>query len=60
MKLKIKVKVLTGGCMPSVIEKGDWIDLSLAKDVVLSAPQSGVLREKKNEQIGRASCRERV
>ena len=49
MKLKIKIKVLTGGYMPSVIEKGDWIDLICAEDVILKAPQSGVLREKKNE-----------
>ena len=50
--MKIKVKLLgknTYCTLPKIIEKGDWIDLSLAKDVVLSAPQSGVLREKKNE-----------
>ena len=33
MKLKIKVKVLTEGCMPTIIEKGDWIDLKSAKDM---------------------------
>ena len=47
MKLKIKVKTLIEGCMPSVIDKGDWIDLICAEDVILKAPQSGVLREKK-------------
>ena len=50
--MKIKVKLLGESIyctLPKIIEKGDWIDLSLAKDVVLSAPQSGVLREKKNE-----------
>lgn len=46
MKTKIKVKVLTEGCMPAIIEKGDWIDLRAAKDVYLKAPQSGVLKEK--------------
>ena len=49
MKLKIKVKVLTEGCMPSVIDKGDWIDLICAEDVELKAPQSGTLREQTNE-----------
>lgn len=33
MKLKIKVKEITKGCMPVVIEQGDWIDLKLAEDV---------------------------
>ena len=48
--MKIKVKLLgKNTTMPKIIDKGDWIDLSLAEDVVLSAPQSGVLREKKNE-----------
>ena len=33
MKLKIKVKEITKGCMPVIIEQGDWIDLRLAEDV---------------------------
>ena len=33
MKLKIKVMEITKGCMPVVIEQGDWIDLKLAEDV---------------------------
>lgn len=33
MKLKIKVKEITKGCMPVVIEQGDWVDLKLAEDV---------------------------
>ena len=33
MKLKIKVKEITEGCMPEIIEQGDWIDLKLAEDV---------------------------
>ena len=49
MKMKIKVKVLTNGCMPSIIDKGDWIDLICAEDVELKAPQSGVLKEHTNE-----------
>lgn len=46
MKLKIKVKVLTEGCMPQIIEKGDWIDLKAAEDVQLKAPQAGTLKRK--------------
>lgn len=33
MKLKIKVKEITEGCMPEIIKQGDWIDLKLAEDV---------------------------
>lgn len=46
MKLKIKVKVLTKGCMPVINENGDWIDLRAAEDIVLKAPQAGVLKRK--------------
>ena len=31
--MKIKVKVLTDGCMPVINKKGDWIDLRAAEDV---------------------------
>ena len=33
MKLKIKVKVLTEGCMPVINENGDWVDLKSAVDI---------------------------
>ena len=46
MKLKIKVKVLTEGCMPSVMDNGDWIDLRSAVNMTIPAPQSGVLKRK--------------
>ena len=46
MKLKIKVKVLTEGCMPEINEKGDWIDLKAAKDMEFNAAQSGTLKRK--------------
>lgn len=46
MKLKIKVKVLTPGCMPEINEKGDWIDLHVAKDIYLPAPIANTLRRK--------------
>lgn len=41
MKLKIKVKVLTEGCMPQISESGDWIDLKAAQDVEIRASQAG-------------------
>lgn len=50
MKLKIKVKVLTEGCMPQVIEKGDLIDLRSAEDYVFKAPQAGVQYQKDNKK----------
>lgn len=46
MRLKIKVKVLTGGCMPSISEKGDWIDLKSAVGITIPAPQADVLKRK--------------
>ena len=42
MKLKIKVKELTPGCMPVITEKGDWIDLKASKDMFIKASQAGV------------------
>lgn len=45
MKLKIKVKVLTEGCMPEINPKGDWIDLRSAVDMEILAPQSGTLKK---------------
>lgn len=50
MKLKIKVKVLTEGCMPEINEKGDWIDLKSAIDIHIPAPQAGVQYQKNNEK----------
>lgn len=44
MKLKIKVKVLTEGCMPEINPVGDWIDLRSAVDMEIPAPQSGTLK----------------
>lgn len=48
MKLKIKVKVLTKGCLPTISEKGDWIDLYAAKTVEIKAAQSGILYQENN------------
>lgn len=48
MKLKIKVKELTEGCMPCITDRGDWIDLMAAKDVEINAAQAGVQYQKDN------------
>lgn len=42
MKIKIKVKVLTEGCMPELNSKGDWIDLRSSEDLNITAPQAGI------------------
>ena len=46
--MKIKVRELVEGCMPRIIQKGDWIDLKAAVTVNLQAPQSGVLKKSKD------------
>ena len=46
MKLKIKVKVLTDGCLPTVNPSGDWIDLISAETINIIPTSSGVLKEK--------------
>ena len=46
MKLKIKVKVLTKGCMPVVIDKGALIDLRAAENYKFHAPQAGIQYQK--------------
>ena len=56
MKLKIKIKVLANGCMPKIIEKGDWIDLKLAETIHLMPSQAGTLK-KKQEQLQTLSYR---
>ena len=50
MKLKVKVKVLTEGCMPEISDSGDWIDLRAAKDIEINAAQSGVQYQRNNEK----------
>ena len=50
MKLKIKVKVLTEGCMPTITENGDWVDLRAAQDVEIKAAQAGVQYQENNEK----------
>ena len=46
MKLKIKVKVLTKGCMPVINDNGDWIDLKSAINITLPAPQADTLKRR--------------
>ena len=56
MKLKIKVFEITEGCMPEIIEKGEWVDLKLAETTHLMPPQAGTLK-KKQEQLQTLSYR---
>lgn len=56
--MKIKVKVLMPGCMPSMIKKGDWVDLICADDVLLKAPQSGVLKDYIDAYGNTSKCRD--
>ena len=52
MKLKIKIKRFKDENgnplvnLPSVIRKGDWVDLYTYEEVVLNAPQAGTLKGK--------------
>ena len=50
MRLKIKVKVLTEGCMPAISDNGDWIDLKAAQDIEIRAAQAGVQYQEENEK----------
>lgn len=38
--MKIKVKVLTDGCMPVISQNGDWIDLRAAKNMSFSLKEA--------------------
>ena len=44
--MEIKVYQKEWGCLPEIIDKGDWVDLKLAEDVKLKGPYSKVLRRK--------------
>ena len=56
MKLKIKVFEITEGCMPEIIEQGEWVDLKLDETTHLMPPQAGTLK-KKQEQLQTLSYR---
>lgn len=46
MKLKIKIKRLDKTVqLPSIIDKGEWVDLRSAESIKFKAPQAGVLRK---------------
>lgn len=51
MKLKIKVKVLTDGCLPEINPEGDFIDLRAAQDVTLSCPFSNSKSEAVHKKV---------
>ena len=38
MKLKIKVREITEGCMPEINPKGEWVDLRAAETIELKTP----------------------
>ena len=47
--MKIKVLEKTEGCMPEIIDNGDWIDLRLAEDVTLHCPKACKLHRRKDK-----------
>lgn len=52
MKLKIKVKRLNKSIeLPTIINKGEWVDLRAAKEIKLSAPQAATLKRHKIDGI---------
>ena len=56
MKQKIKVKLLTGGCLPVITWKGDWIDLRAAEDVHLDGPYAVARTRKGGESSRKVVC----
>ena len=44
--MKIKVLEKTPGCLPEIIEGGDWIDLRTAQEITLKAPYSVTKRKR--------------
>ena len=52
MKLTIKVKRINKALpAPSIVAKGDWIDLRAAEDVYLSSPYTVQARKDKNRKV---------
>lgn len=47
--MEIKVYQKEWGCLPEIIDKGDWVDVKLSEDVKLKGPYSKVLRRKKKD-----------
>lgn len=48
--MKIKVLEKTPGCMPEIIEVGDWIDLCTAEEYTFKCPHAKTLHKQKNEE----------
>lgn len=48
MKKTMKIKCKTNYTLPSIIKKGDWIDLYVAEDVTMSGPYATTLHRKKD------------
>lgn len=44
--MTIKILEKTSGCMPTIIDNGDWIDLVTAEDITLRGPYSKTLKKK--------------
>lgn len=49
--MKIKVREITKGCMPVKTPNGDNFDLRSAKNIIIKAPQSGILHQENNEKV---------
>ena len=49
MKLKIQV-LAQQGCMPTIIDKGDWIDLYTAEDTKIAGPTATTLKRNNGDR----------
>lgn len=58
--MTIKVLEKTEGCLPRIIKKGDWIDLTTACDVVLTGPYAETLYHIKHNGKDKEEKRDRV
>ena len=58
--MTIKVLEKTEGCMPQILDNGDWIDLVLAEDLRFKAPQACKLhrRNQKNKDVAEERTRD--
>ena len=53
MKKTMKIKCKTNYTLPSIIKKGDWIDLYVAEDVTISGPYATTLHRKKDVETNK-------
>ena len=58
--MTIKVLEKTPGCLPVILEKGDWIDLTTAEETVLKAPQANKMhvRNHRNKEVAEVRTRD--